>query len=457
MELPKAGAAFAGMMLLACASLPAQTPEIQAILQRLDRLEQENKALSQEVQDLRGQLAAVRGTPAVVTSPEAAPPPPPPNLADLGESVEVQGARIEEQAQTKVEASQKFPIQVTGMALFNTFLDSHQNGGADYPTAATPPVPERAGATLRQTIIGLEFHGPQTFLGATVRGSVYMDFYNAPEWIRLRTGSIELDWKTRNILVGVEKPIFNPREPSSLAQVGVSPLTGTGNLWLWVPQLRLEQDLHFAASTGVRARMGVIQTREVGPYDVASYTGPAPAASRPGLEGRFEFFHNFDDTHRIEIAPGFHTSTTHVGGFSVPSNLVSADWFFNPFQNVVEFTGAFFSGQNVTALGTGAINEGYVAYRRDAQAIESKGGWGQFTIHAAKRVDIHLFTGLQTYSNADLGTGDVSRNLMFGANLFYRLAPNVLLAPEISQLRTTYIHQGTFINNHYDLALAYFF
>jgi hypothetical protein len=438
------------------AALSAQTPEIQSILQRLDKLERENRALTQEVEELRGQLASVRGPAPAGPAAPAAPASPSSALADLQETVDIQGARIEEQAQSKVESSQKFPIQVTGMALFNAFLDSRQNGGNDYPTAAAPPGQERAGATLRQTIIGLEFQGPQTFLGGTVRGSLYMDFYNSPQWFRLRTGSIELDWKTRSILVGIEKPIFNPRDPTSLAQVGVSPLTGAGNLWLWVPQVRLEQDLNFGASTGLRARMGVIQTGEVGPYDIKVYTGPAPAASRPGLEGRFEFFHNLDDTRKLEIAPGFHTSTTHVGGFSVPSNLFSLDWFFNPFAPV-EFTGAFFTGQNVTALGTGTINEGYVAYRHSAQAIDSDGGWGQFTIHALKRLDAHVFLGVQTYRNNELGAGDASRNLQYGANLFYRLAPNVILSPEISQVRTTYILQGTRINNHYDLALAYFF
>jgi hypothetical protein len=448
-------APFLPVLLFCCPILlTAQTPDLQNILERLDRLERENRELAREVQDLRGQLVAVRGNASggagsTSTSAAAA-------VADLNEKVEIQGARIEEQAQTKVEASQKFPIQIAGMALFNSFLNSRQNGGSEYPTAAGGTGPERAGATLSQTIIGLEFHGPQTFLGGTVRGSVYMDFYNPEQWIRLRTGSIELDWKTRSILVGIEKPIFNPREPASLAQVGVSPLTGAGNLWLWVPQVRLEQDFNFTSATGVRAQMGVIQTHELGPYDSTTYNGPAPAASRPGLEGRYELFHKFDDVRRIELAPGFHISTTHVGAFSVPSSLFSTDWFFNPVQPV-ELTGAFFTGQNVSLLGAGVINEGYVAYGRNAYAIQSNGGWGQVTIHAARRVDVHAFTGIQTYTNSHLGLGDADRNVMFGVNIFFRLAPNVLLGPEISQLRTAYIGHGLRINNHYDLALAYIF
>lgn len=431
------------VFLLACAPASAQSPEIRGILERLDRLEQENRALAKEVTDLRAQLSA-------------APAAPPPTVADIDEKLEIQNARIEEQAQTKIEASQKFPIELTGMALLNAFTNSRQSGGFDYPTAAYPAGATHAGASLRQTIVGLEFHGPQTFLGGSVHGSVYMDFDNAPNWIRLRTGSIQVDWKTRGIMVGIEKPIFNPREPASLAQVGISPLTGAGNLWYWLPQVRLEQDVRFARGTGLRARIGVVQTHEVGPYDVSTYTGPAAAPSRPGLEGRFELYHNLDDNRRLEVATGFHTSTTHVNGLSIPSSLVSLDWFFNPYQRV-EFTGAFFTGQNVAHLGTGAVTEGYMAYRRSAEAIDAIGGWGQFTIHALRRADLHLFTGTQGYSNSHLGAGDITRNLMYGANLFYRLAPNVLLGPEISQLRSSYIGQGTRINNHYDLALAYLF
>lgn len=273
--------------------------------------------------------------------------------------------------------------------------------------------------------------------------------------MRLRTGSMQIDWKTRSVMAGLEKPIFNPREPSSLAQVGISPLTGAGNLWLWLPQVRVEQDFSWGAASGLRARMGVVQTREVGPYPGSESAGNVEAA-RPGWEGRFEFFHNLDDQRRFEIAPGFHASTTHAGGFSVPSNLFSLDWFFNPWSRW-EFTGVFYAGQNVAHLGTGAIRQGYAIYSRQAEPVHSRGGWGQFTFHAARRLDLHLFSGLHDDADQDLIAGGIGKNHMFGANLYYRLAPNVLIGLETSQVRTYYLGQGTRINNHYDLALGYLF
>ncbi len=442
--------------------LAAQSsPEIAGIVARLDRLEQENRALSEQVRDLRASLAAAR-------APQAAPAPavagdaaaPAAVQATPEERLDIQERRIDEQAQTKVEASQRFPIRLTGMALFNTFLDSAHSGGVDYPTVAAPSAGAgHAGATMRQTLLGLEFRGPRSFWGGTVHGSVYMDFYQgaAPldEWLRLRTGAIQIDWQTRSVMAGVDKPIFNPREPNSLAQVGVAPLTGAGNLWLWLPQVRFEQDFAFSPSTGLRARVGVVETREVNPY------GPPPANSqvepvRPSLEGRFEAYHNLDAERRLEVSVGFHTSTTHDSGLSVPSQLVSADWFFNPWKRL-EFSGAFFSGENVASLGTGAVNQGYYVQGRYAEAINTLGGWGQFTIHAAPRLDFHVFTGQQDYEDQQLKQGSVGKNLMFGGNLYFRVAPNVLLGPEVSQLRTFYLGLGTRINNHYDLALAYLF
>jgi hypothetical protein len=439
--------------------LGAQTaPDMAGILDRLERLERENRALTHEVQALRARLDGVAepksasGGAEVRSAGTDAPPTP------LDEQLQIQERRVDELAQSKVEASQKSAIRLTGMALFNAFDNSRQSGGLAYPATAQPSAASKAGATMSQTIIGLDFRDPQTFLGGSVHGSVYMDFYssmgNFSSPMRFRTGDIEIDWKGRSLMVGVEKPIFNPREPSSLAQVGVSPLTGAGNLWLWLPQARVEQDVYFASNAGLRAQMGVIQTREGAPYPGAA-APPGLAPSRPGLEGRYEFFYNIDDERRVELAPGFHMSQTHVAGHSVPSELVSCDWFFKPIRRV-ELTGAFYKGENVATLGNGLL-QGYTIYGNDVDVVRSIGGWAQVTIHAAKRVDLHLFSGQQDDNNHDLTLGRIGKNLLYGGNVFYRLAPNVFLAFETTQLRTAYIGQGTLINNHYDLALAYMF
>jgi hypothetical protein len=126
----------------------------------------------------------------------------------------------------------------------------------------------------------------------------------------------------------------------------------------------------------------------------------------------------------------------------------------------VEFSGVFYSGQNVAHLGSGT-RQGFAVYQDYGKtygyAVESKGGWGQLTLHVLPRLDFHLFTGQVDDANHDLAAGGIGKNLLFGGNAYFRVAPNVLMGLEASQLRTMYLGQGVRINNHYDLALAYLF
>jgi len=56
-----------------------------------------------------------------------------------------------------------------------------------------------------------------------------------------------------------------------------------------------------------------------------------------------------------------------------------------------------------------------------------------------------------------LPVGGIGKNQAYGVNLIYRLAPNVLVSLETTQVRTSYLGSGNRLNNHYDLALAYLF
>ena len=448
----------------------AQTnPDVQAILQRLDRLEAQNRALQAELETVKNELAAVRSKGAAETvaaggaaqNPDAEAPGQAPTL---NERMAVQEARTAEQAQSKVGTSQRFPLQITGTALFNTYLNSENSGTSGFPILAASSAAS-GGATFRQTVLGLDYDGPTTIWNGKISGALRMDFYGGSglldQSFRLRTADIAINWQNRSIMAGLDTSLVAQRQPESLAQVGVSALTGAGNLWLWLPQARFEQDFHFSPNSGVRAQVAVVDTLESngiyqGPYGSA---GPAPSGApytepgRPGLEGRLVFFTGTD--HRFELAPGVHRSVSHIGGTSAPSDIYSVDWLVRPGRRF-DFSGILFTGTNTAPLG--GLQQGVLVIAPGfARAVHSEGGWGQLAIHATPRLWFNLFSGQEDPRNSDLARRAIGKNLAFGANLFFRLAPNVLTSFEAYQYRTTYIGGATLLTNHYDLALAYQF
>ncbi len=284
--------------------LHAQEPtEFQRIMQRLDQLERENRDLAQEVHALRAEIAGARAAPPG-TGPVAAEAPVNVSQAPLDERMAVQEQRSAELAQTKVEAAQRMPVTLTGMVLFNSFLNSGASGGAQDPlTAAQSNNVSGGGASLSQSIIGLRFQGPRV-LGGQVRGSLDLDLWGGTasslnHLVRMRVASLEVDWKNTTLMVGQDKPLIAPRDPDSLAQVAFSPLTDAGNLWLWSPQVRFEQRFAIGDNMGVKAQASVYQTSEPAASATPQYQATLSGAS-PGVEGRLEFWSNL----RVGYAAG---------------------------------------------------------------------------------------------------------------------------------------------------------
>jgi hypothetical protein len=434
--------------------------DLERILQRLDRLEQENRDLAAEVHALRMELAAGRAGP-------VAPPPQPgaeqevnPPAPPLEERVAVNERRIEDLAQTKVEASQRLPVSLTGMLLFNTFLNGKAHGGFQDPlTASLTNNPGAGGGSPSQTIIGLRFQGPRILGGGQTSGMMDFDLWGGTpsnslnHLIRLRIARIQIDWKNQSLSFGQDKPLVSPRDPDSLAQVAFSPLTAAGNLWLWQPQVRFEQRLSLGADSGLRAQAAVYQTSEPAASAGAEYA-PTLSPSRPALEGRFELWHNLSENARVQIAPGFHVSDTHVAGVSLPSRLFTLDWLIQPVAKF-QLTGAFFQGRN--AAGLGGLRQGFTLINDAFTTVDAAGGWSQLSYFATSRLTFNAYAGQESDSSAQLLANQIARNLFYAANARYRFGSNILIGLEISQARTKYVAGPNRLVNHYDLALGYLF
>jgi len=422
-----------------------QDQVLQQILQRLDTLERQNRELLEEVKQLRQAQA-----PSVATA--AAPP--------LDERVKVAETRIEEQAQTKVESSQKFPLAVNGTLLFNAFANN-QKASAVFGDYGLLSGSGSSGATLRQTILGLEFHGPALPGGGHVEGDIRMDFWAGPpvpsdNWLRIRRAGVSLVWPTRSFFFGQDKALISPYEPNSLAQVGVPSMAGTGNLWYWLPQVRFEQKFRLGSTSGLDAQVAAVQVGGFLPGPVASATNPYPSVARPALQGRIAFWHASGDDKKFEVAPGFQVTSNHIAGTTIGSQLATVDWLYK-LHPKLEWKGTGFVGRNAASLG-GLENSFYADAAGDIHAARAAGGWTQLSSPLNNRVTLNAIGGLENdqMGNSSYGPG-IAHSLSFAGNVMFHLSPNVLLSVEAQRLWIRTFAGSSDTYNHYDLALAYLF
>ena len=451
-----------GLMVGVASGLQAQgtAPELQQVLQRMDRLEEQNRAMMAEIRALRQELAASRPAgeaPAAVVA-EAAGEGASGDQGTVQERLDVQEHRTAQLDQEKVSSDHRLPVTLTGMLLMNSYWTGKGAAGDNPTLAPLTPGAASGGATFRQSVLGLKLDGPVIVGGAKITGSVYADFAGGSggtlaQTVRLRVASVDAAWKNTTLTFALDKPILAPREPDSLAQVAVSPLTSAGNLWLWQPQARVEQRFAFGKSAGLRAQVGVYQTSEGG-AGVSSEYAPTLAKSRPGYEGRFEFWGASGEDRRIEIAPGVHVSSTRVAGQSVPSRIASVDWLIRPVARV-DVTGQFFYGENSGVIS--GLRQGVNIVNGVASAVHTMGGWAQLKVRITPRASFNFYGGQEDPRNRDLMTGQIAKNQAYAGNIMYRFGSNILGSVESSWVRTTYITSGTRIFPHYDLAIAYLF
>ena len=439
-----------------------QTPApdtLARILNRLDALERQNQALLEEVKSLREEVKATRAgaevsSEAKTESSESSPQNPQSDAQQTQDRLDVAEQQIKDQAQTKVEASQRFPITLNGMLLFNAFLNS---GPPPVMYGEPDPFASSGGATVRQSVLGLEFRGPQLPWGGQVHGSLSMDFFaQSPYYddvFRIRTGVVSLDWKRRSIIVGQDRSLISPFQPTSFARVGIPPLDGAGNLWLWRPQIRYEERIPITTKTQATLQVGVVETDERYSLGYLQSTDLL-TASRPAIQAHGAVRHQWSDDSWLAIGLGFHSSETQLYGQSIKSRVVSTDLSFKPIRQF-ELTGTLFRGENFANIGGGP--PGLTFYEGTLIPIHGAGGWTQLAFPVTSRVTFDLYAGRQVNEGRDLVYPAILKTLTYAGNILYRISPNVVIGLEASQQRLTYLDLTNALTNRYDASVAYLF
>jgi hypothetical protein len=368
-------------------------------------------------------------------------------VQDIREHQTVEESQIATHEQTKVESESRYPVKITGMLLLNGFVNSGAVDMAATPTVALPGSGS-AGASVRQTVLGLDARGPHLF-GASSFADLRIDFASTPAlntsntsyssnynssstFLRLRTAHAGLQWAHTQAFFSLDHPIFSPETPTSLTAVAEPALAWSGNLWTWNPQAGVTTDLGRAGSRSVELQAALIDAGDAplspvitpsGTYSALPPSG-AEQSSRPGVEARVALLgaNRGEDRSHIGFGGYFAPHSSSLGRYfdSWAGTLDTRLLLFAGLQ----VSGSFYRGLGLGGLGGGAYKD--FAYRPNPitggyyfRALDDVGGWAQLKEKLSERLE---FNGAYGMDNAF--SGEMRHYIVTGGTMYQNLTIN---------------------------------
>ncbi len=413
-------------------------------------------------------------------------------IEEIRERQAIQETQIAVHEQTKVESASKYPVKVTGLLLFNGFVNTKQVDLASTPTVAGPGAGS-VGATVRQTVLGLDAAGPHLF-GARSYGDLRVDFDGNPEasnsftgysgysngnatLLRIRTAHAGLEWQDTEAYFRLDRPILSPDAPTSLTAVAEPALAWSGNLWTWNPQVGVTRDIGISEARRLRLQGALIDVGDA-PVSAAATAGAvlgspptyAEQSRRPGGEARVAWIGSKGDE-------GSHLG---VGGYLAP-HLSPLNRRFYAWAGTLdaklllpgrlELTGSFYRGAALGGLGGGAYKD--FGFRGSADSgvyyfrpLDDAGGWAQlkrrinerFEANAAFGLDNAFARELRPYAVPD-GTSyqNLARNRTYTGNVLYSPSAYLLFSFEYRYLQSSLVVGSPAASNVIGLGAGYKF
>ncbi len=404
--------------------------------------------------------------------------------ARLDEEYQLLSGKVDDQYQTKVESASKYRLRVSGIVLLNLFSNQGVVDNIDLPMLAYARPPGDSGgsfgATLRQSEIGFETFGP-TVAGAKTRGDLQLDlaggFPSIPNGInsglmRLRTATMRMDWTNTSVVVGQDEVFFSPNSPTSFATLAVPALSGAGNLWAWVPQIRVEHRVPLGEDSSLIFQGGILdpvtgETPSAGYYRVA---GPGEESRQPAYASRIAWTHNiFGQPLRLGVA-GYYSRQDYGFGQNVDGWAGMTDVEL-PLNRQFSLSGEFFRGRALGGL-YGGIGQSVLfngtpgSYGTEVQALDSIGGWAQLKYRPTNKWEFNAAFGMDNPYASDLkyfaypqsyGGAVVARNQAGFVNMIYRPRSDLLFSAEYRHLNTNSLVNGGAGAGHLNLMMGVLF
>ncbi len=373
------------------------------------------------------------------------------------QSIETLTRQLREQNQSKVQSRSRNHVELSGLILFNGWYnDARVNNTSNPQFVATPQdssgLPNgNLAAAVRQSRLGFTITGMRA-AGADLSGDIQLDFAGGQQpstggrtfpLPRIRTAVVKLDWRHVGLLVGQDVQLISPLNPVSFAALSTPEFTAAGNLWFWVPQVRLTWE------TGIKPRFG-LQAAALAPLagtpqpafqdtaDIAEKSG------RPFVQGR-AYVGWGDGDAESEIGVGIHhgwlATTT---GSTITSEAYSADVKLAFGEKVQLLAEGYFNGQAVAGLGGGGIGQEFGA---GGVPLKSKGGWAQLNLRPSFMWELGGGAGIDEADKSLLTAAQRSRNLIYEGHLHWRPGGGFITGIAFRRITTTYA-PGDISANH---------
>lgn len=371
-------------------------------------------------------LALVQDTtPAPVAPPPQAPPPRP--------------------AQPAPAPRAQRTVEFGGLILINAFYNDARVNNSDVPqfALADSNVVSGAGGTIRQTRLRVFVTEPDVLYGQAT-AELDADFFGGQPpaggrtfpVLRVRRAVATVSWTHTELMFGQETPLVAGVEPRSLASTGFPDFAGSGNLWLWIPQVRV------SLMTGERVRVA-LQGALLAPTSNAAQgafgTQPdsAERSGRPFAQGRLRLAWGPADE-PSEIAVGGHIGWIRgfdqaSGDSMVQTSAITADARFN--FGVVEVLGEVFVGQALGVLGGGGVGQ---TIGLGGVPVRTKGGWGQINLRVRPQLMLGGGCGLDDPDDADLLAVGAQRNFVCAGMVEWRPRGPLVFGVEVRRFATDY-------------------
>jgi hypothetical protein len=405
-------------------------------------------------------------------------------LAKLEEDHQLLAGKVDEQYQSKVESASKYRVRLSGIVLLNVFSNRGTVDNLDFPTiSAQRGVLDSGGSfgtTLRQTQLGLEVFGAQ-LAGAKASAAVQLDFsggfpntVNGVSFglVRLRTATLRLDWARTSVVAGQDTLFFSPLSPTSLASLSVPAFSYAGNLWAWIPQLRVEHNLDISENSRFTFQGGIVAP-QTGELPATSFLRSAQAGERsrqPGYATRIAWSHGAPDRSVVVGVGGYYSRQRWGFSRTVDGWVGTADWSV-PLGRWVGLTGEFYRGRAIGglegAIGRSVLTRGPLATPGTlVRGLNATGGWAQLKFEPTARLEFNAAWGQDNPSASDLRQFPVNLGSIFGrvvrnrssfVNFIYRPRSDLLFSTEYRRLRTWDIRGGSQTADHVNLSMGILF